>query len=40
VIGANYWPHPDIAVKVDYSIVRSRSPAIQAPNSFNLGLGW
>ena len=40
VIGANYWPHPDIAVKVDYSILRSRSSVIQAPNSFNLGLGW
>ena len=40
VIGANYWPHPDIAVKVDYSIVRNRSSVIQAPNSFNVGLGW
>ena len=25
VVGANYWPDPDIAVKFDYSIVRSRS---------------
>jgi len=40
VIGANYWPHPDIAVKVDYSILRSQSSVIEAPNSFNLGLGW
>jgi hypothetical protein len=40
VLGANYWPHPDIAVKVDYSIVRSQSTVIQTPNSFNLGLGW
>ncbi len=39
-IGAAYWPDPDIAVKVDYSFVRSRSRVIDAPNSFNLGLGW
>ena len=40
VIGANYWPDPDVAVKVDYSIVGNRSAVIRAPNSFNVGLGW
>jgi DtxR family Mn-dependent transcriptional regulator len=40
IVGANYWPDPDIAVKVDYTIVRNRSRVIHAPNSFNLGLGW
>ncbi len=40
VVGANYWPDPDVAVKVDYSIVRNRSSLISAPNSFNVGLGW
>jgi DtxR family transcriptional regulator, Mn-dependent transcriptional regulator len=40
VIGANYWPDPDVAVKVDYSVVRSQSTVIRAPNSFNVGLGW
>jgi hypothetical protein len=40
VFGATYWPDADIAVKVDYSIVRNRSAVIDAPNSFNLGLGW
>jgi hypothetical protein len=40
VIGANYWPDPDVAVKVDYSVVRSQSAVIRAPNSFNVGLGW
>jgi hypothetical protein len=40
VVGATYWPDPDIAVKVDYSIVRSRSSVIQVPDSFNVGLGW
>ena len=28
VVGANYWPDPDIAVKVDYSIVGNRSSVI------------
>jgi len=40
VVGATYWPDPDIAVKFDYSIVRNRSTVIQAPNSLNVGLGW
>ena len=40
VIGANYWPDPDIAVKVDYSVARNQSAVIKAPNSFNVGLGW
>ena len=40
VVGASYWPDPDIAVKADYSVVRNRSAFIQVPNSFNLGLGW
>ena len=40
VVGATYWPDPDIAVKVDYSVVRNRSSVVRAPDSFNLGLGW
>ena len=40
VVGATYWPDPDVAVKFDYSIVRNRSTVIQAPNSLNVGLGW
>jgi hypothetical protein len=40
VIGATYWPDPDVAVKVDYIIARNRSDVMTAPNSFNLGLGW
>jgi DtxR family Mn-dependent transcriptional regulator len=40
VVGATYWPDPDIAIKADYSVVRNRSTVIQAPNAFNLGLGW
>jgi len=40
VVGATYWPDPDIAVKADYSVVRSRSAFIETPNAFNVGLGW
>jgi hypothetical protein len=40
VFGATYWPEPDIAVKVDYVVQRNRSAVVQAPNSFNVGLGW
>jgi hypothetical protein len=40
VTGFTYWPDPDVAVKFDYSVVRSRSSTIKAPNSLNLGLGW
>jgi hypothetical protein len=40
VLGGTYWPDPDIAIKLDYSIVRNRSAIIAAPNSFNVGLGW
>lgn len=40
VIGATYWPDPDVAVKADYIVVRNQSSVVSAPNSFNLGLGW
>jgi hypothetical protein len=40
VVGATYWPEPDIAVKVDYVVARNRSAVVQAPNAFNVGLGW
>jgi len=40
IVGATYWPDPDIAVKFDYSIVGSRSTVVHTPNSLNVGLGW
>lgn len=40
VIGATYWPDPDVAVKADYVIAGNRSHVVKAPNSFNVGLGW
>ena len=40
VIGATYYPEPDVALKFDYSILRNESSVIKAHNSFNLGIGW
>lgn len=40
IVGTTYWPDPDVAIKMDYTIVRNRSTVLPAPNSFNLGLGW
>jgi hypothetical protein len=40
VLGANWWLDPDVAVKLDYSHVRSQSEVVPAPRSLNLGLGW
>ena len=40
VVGATYWPDPDIALKVDYVHQRNQSEVVKAPRSFNIGLGW
>lgn len=40
VVGATYWPDPDVAIKVDYSHVRNASTIVRAPRSLNVGLGW
>jgi hypothetical protein len=40
VVGASYWPDPDVVVKVDYVSLRNRSASVASPNSFNIGLGW
>jgi len=40
VVGGTYWIDPDVALKVDYSHVRSQSQVVPAPRSLNIGLGW
>lgn len=40
VVGATYWLDPDVALKVDYSHVRSQSGIVPAPRTFNVGVGW
>lgn len=40
VVGATYYPDPDVAVKMDYTMLNSRSGFIRLPRSLNIGLGW
>jgi hypothetical protein len=40
VVGATYYPDPDVAVKIDYVHLRNESGIVEAPPSFNIGLGW
>jgi hypothetical protein len=40
VVGATYWVDPDVAIKFDYSHVRSGSEIVPPPRSVNIGLGW
>lgn len=40
VVGGTYWVDPDVAIKFDYSHVRSQSAVVPAPRSLNVGLGW
>ena len=35
VVGVTYFPDPDIAVKVDYTVLNNQSDVIQAPNEMN-----
>ena len=40
VFGVTYFPDPDVAVKLDYTVLRNQSEVIEGPNSLNIGLGW
>ena len=40
VLGATYYPDPDVAVKVDYTTLKSRSGFVRLPRSLNIGIGW
>jgi hypothetical protein len=40
ITGATYYPDPDVAVKVDYTVLKNRSGFIRAPRSLNIGIGW
>lgn len=40
IAGVTWFPDPDVAVKVDYTVLRSRSAVVDVPNSVNVGLGW
>jgi hypothetical protein len=40
ITGLTYFPEPDVALKLDYTILRNQSSFIAAPNGLNLGIGW
>ncbi len=40
IVGASYFPDPDIALKLDYSVVRNRSSLFPSADSLNVGIGW
>lgn len=40
VMGATYYPDPDVALKMDYTILRNRSSLVRTFSSLNLGIGW
>jgi hypothetical protein len=40
VVGATYFPDPDVAFKFDVSWGRNKSAVVTAPRSINLGVGW
>jgi hypothetical protein len=40
IVGASYFPDPDIALKVDYTVVRNQSSLFGSVDSLNVGLGW
>lgn len=40
VIGTTYYPEPDVALKMDYTVLRNHSSLVRAISSLNFGIGW
>ncbi len=40
VFGVSYYPDPDVAVKIDYTVERNASSVVKAPRVLSIGLGW
>ena len=40
IVGASYYPDPDVVLKIDYTIVRNQSSLFRSVDSLNIGLGW
>jgi hypothetical protein len=40
VVGATYYPDPDIAIKTDYVWLKNQSGLIPTRRTLNIGLGW
>ena len=40
VVGASYYPDPDVVLKIDYTVIRNQSSLFRSVDSLNVGLGW
>jgi hypothetical protein len=40
VLGATYYPEPDVALKMDYTFLRSQSAILPTLRTLNFGIGW
>ena len=40
VVGASYYPDPAVALKIDYTVIRTQSSLFRGVDSLNVGLGW
>ncbi len=40
VTGFTYYPEPDVALKFDYTVLRSQSAVFRSLHTINLGMGW
>ncbi len=40
IVGATYYPDPDVAVKIDYVQLRNQSAIVPTRHTVNVGLGW
>jgi hypothetical protein len=40
IVGASFYPDPDIAVKIDYTVIRNQSSLFRSADRLNVGLGW
>ena len=40
IVGASFFPDPDVVLKFDYTVVRNQSTLFRSVDSLNVGLGW
>jgi hypothetical protein len=40
IVGASYYPDPDVVLKIDYTVIRNQSTLFRSVDSLNIGLGW
>ena len=40
ILGLTYYPYPDVALKLDYNIMKNASQVVEAFNRWNFGVGW